>query len=331
MKWLMLPLMAGKPWNGQTIHAEPLGGSESAVAYLARALAKKGENVTVVTHGTGCVVDDVTYINNTAGSTVGQIPWDVVLSSRWPQILTQPWKAKARVLWFHDLPADRELAVADLYVFISEYQKAQYRFREGARSATIGDGVDESFLNTSVPERDKTRLIWTSNPDRGLPVAVKIMKEVRKRWPDLELHVFGRSSVYGWPDANERPFRYHDSFMKECGVILHDPLPRSLLRNELAKSWAFFYPTTWPETFCMAALEAQACGTPVIASPYGALPETVKGGVLTYDFLNAISQLRNARRWEKLSVQGMEFATTQTWDLVADAWIKEVNNAITKS
>jgi glycosyltransferase involved in cell wall biosynthesis len=73
----------------------------------------------------------------------------------------------------------------------------------------------------------------------------------------------------------------------------------------------------------MAALEAQSVGTPVIASPYGGLLETVKGGILSYDFLNAVSQLRNKRRWEKLSVAGIEFARENTWSRVADKWLEE--------
>jgi glycosyltransferase involved in cell wall biosynthesis len=109
-------------------------------------------------------------------------------------------------------------------------------------------------------------------------------------------------------------------------VFIHDPLPRHLLFNELKSAWAMFYPTYWPETFCMSALEAQACGTPVIAPPYGALTETVKGGVLTYDFLNAVSQLRNKRRWQKVSLAGVGWARENTWEHRAQQFIREAGS-----
>jgi glycosyltransferase involved in cell wall biosynthesis len=38
-------------------------------------------------------------------------------------------------------------------------------------------------------------------------------------------------------------------------------------------------PGSWPEPFGLVAIEALACGTPVIARPTGALPEIVRDGV----------------------------------------------------
>jgi glycosyltransferase involved in cell wall biosynthesis len=74
----------------------------------------------------------------------------------------------------------------------------------------------------------------------------------------------------------------------------------------------------------MVALEAQACGTPVIASPVAALNETVKGGILTNDFANAVSQLQNKSRWAKLSKSGKEFAAEHSWPQVAMRWEQNV-------
>jgi glycosyltransferase involved in cell wall biosynthesis len=210
---------------------------------------------------------------------------------------------------------------ADHVIFISVIQGLAWHLDlDDPRVHVIGDGIDADLLGQALPPRDPNRLIWASNPDRGLPIAAHIFQEIRKRWPDFELHIFGRSSVYGWDPNVEAPY-----IPRQCdreNVFLHDPLPRSQLMQELARSWAFFYPTWWPETYCMAALEAQAAGTPVIASPVGALSETVKGGVLTFDFLNAVSQLRNQRRWTKLSCAGIEWASMNTWDSVAARWIE---------
>ena len=71
----------------------------------------------------------------------------------------------------------------------------------------------------------------------------------------------------------------------------------------------------------MAALEAQAAGTPIVCSRYGALPETVAGGIPTFDFVNAISQLRNKNRYKKLSEIGMEYAQGKDWDDRAVEWV----------
>jgi glycosyltransferase involved in cell wall biosynthesis len=47
----------------------------------------------------------------------------------------------------------------------------------------------------------------------------------------------------------------------------------------IGKARAFIFPVTWPEPFGLVVTEALACGTPVIASPEGAVPEIVRDGV----------------------------------------------------
>ena len=46
-----------------------------------------------------------------------------------------------------------------------------------------------------------------------------------------------------------------------------------------ASSHATLMPGHWPEPFGLVAIEALACGTPVIARPVGALPEIVRDGI----------------------------------------------------
>ena len=41
---------------------------------------------------------------------------------------------------------------------------------------------------------------------------------------------------------------------------------------------ALLFPIDWPEPFGLAMIEAMACGTPVIAYPFGSVPEVVDEG-----------------------------------------------------
>ena len=81
----------------------------------------------------------------------------------------------------------------------------------------------------------------------------------------------------------------------------------------------------------MAALEAQAAGVPVLSSPLGGLPETVKGGVLTYDYINGVSQLRNKSKWGKLSASGKEYAATRGWETLATKWLGVLEDSLTRA
>lgn len=321
MKIVITPTIAGKPWNGATLYEQSLGGSESAVAYLARELARRSHEVVVFTHGQAGNFEGVNYRHINEVSLSGVPACDVHISSRWIDILyssTAPFKA----LWFHDMPYPVPSSLpVNLAVFLSEAHAGAW----GADLASpaveiIGDGVDLTLFS-GMELRDETKLVWISNPDRGLYLACKIFREqVLPRWPDFKLFVYGRAAVYGWPETQERMFLPPPEWVKDGSIVLKEPLPKLALARELMRSWALFYPTYWPETFCMAALEAQAAGTPVITSDVGALKETVKGGIVTNDFVNAVSQLRNVGRWRRLSEAGKTHAAEFSWAAIAAQW-----------
>ncbi|GAG96811.1 unnamed protein product, partial [marine sediment metagenome] len=58
-------------------------------------------------------------------------------------------------------------------------------------------------------------------------------------------------------------------------VTLLGALSKRELYRELAASTLVLYPTEFPEVSCISMMEAAACGTPVVATRYAALEETV--------------------------------------------------------
>jgi glycosyltransferase involved in cell wall biosynthesis len=50
----------------------------------------------------------------------------------------------------------------------------------------------------------------------------------------------------------------------------------------LQGAFCLFNPIAWPEPFGMVMIEALACGTPVVTTPFGAAPEIVEDGVVGY-------------------------------------------------
>jgi glycosyltransferase involved in cell wall biosynthesis len=63
------------------------------------------------------------------------------------------------------------------------------------------------------------------------------------------------------------------------GVTVHQGVPRASLWAAMARAAVLLYPARWEEPFGMAAAEAQACGTPVVAFRRGGLSEVIMDGV----------------------------------------------------
>jgi glycosyltransferase involved in cell wall biosynthesis len=63
------------------------------------------------------------------------------------------------------------------------------------------------------------------------------------------------------------------------GVTVHPGIPRASLWEAMARAAVVLCPSRWDEPFGLAAAEAQACGTPVIAFRRGGLGEVIVDGV----------------------------------------------------
>ncbi|MGZ3704460.1 MAG: glycosyltransferase [Bdellovibrionota bacterium] len=67
----------------------------------------------------------------------------------------------------------------------------------------------------------------------------------------------------------------------------------------LQNAGALLFPVIWEEPFGLVSVEAMACGTPVVATPRGALPEIVtrESGVLADTFEGLVDGVRNCGKF----------------------------------
>jgi glycosyltransferase involved in cell wall biosynthesis len=348
MRICFYPAMEGKPWNGHSLDHEPLGGSEAAVAAIARSLAARGHEVFVFSRGEPGEFDDVVYLPFERAKTILlTLPLDVLVCSRDMVPVTWATRAPLRILWCHDMPQGPLPKPFDLYVFVSNFQAnltTRLGFADSKRVRIAQNGVDLRFFRAASPRSSGfavdhvATLAWLSNPERGLWHAARILELVRQAYPNAELHVFGRNSIYGWNAESEHVYYPEDATPQDLIALgdaspikVHEAQPRPALAECLRSMDLVVYPTWWPETFCMAALEAQAAGVPVVATQLAALPETVKGGLLVpgcpgvddYDRRFAqmvVHLLRDDKTYQRLSRAARAYAETMDWSQHALQW-----------
>jgi glycosyltransferase involved in cell wall biosynthesis len=106
------------------------------------------------------------------------------------------------------------------------------------------------------------------SPEKGAAEAIDIARAAETR-----IDVYG--DAYDAEYAREQI----DPWRNVPGVAVHPGVPRASLWAVMAQAAVVICPARWDEPFGMAAAEAQACGTPVIAFRRGGLGEMITDGV----------------------------------------------------
>jgi glycosyltransferase involved in cell wall biosynthesis len=119
------------------------------------------------------------------------------------------------------------------------------------------------------------------SPEKGAADAVDIARAA-----GLPIDVYGDVYDPGYARDEIDPRRSWP------GVTVHEAVPRTTLWEAMAKAAVVLFPVRWEEPFGMAAAEAQACGTPVVAFRRGGLSEVIMDGVT--GFLVSPGDLRAA-------------------------------------
>jgi glycosyltransferase involved in cell wall biosynthesis len=290
-------------YNVRTPLERPLGGSQSALCYLAAELARQGHRVSLLTAtsqpgptlGVNCL-----SAPNTPISFLSQ-PFDAVVvlngpAGVGPQLRPRLAPATPLVLWTqhaHDQPAMQDLGrpevrgAWDAVVCVSEWHRACMVAHHGldpSRVAVLRNAVAPAFENLFRGGDELTRakagrlvLAYTSTPFRGLDVLLAVFPEVRQVFPEAELEVYSSMKVYQEDEAGDECKPLYDRCRSTPGVRYAGSVPQPALAAALRPASVLAYPNTFAETSCIAAMEALAAGLLLVTSDLGALPETTMG------------------------------------------------------
>lgn len=286
---LVIDNICPKPYHAASL--EGLGGTELTVSVVVQALAKRGHKVCVEMHN----ATGTTYLDGVIWGpkkTVDGGDWkpEHVIVLRIPEALLE---ARERFpdaklyFWCHDMfspeAAMQTLAAWKVtnpqYLFaVSEYHRAQIRnafsqltlpkqglpedLRISPKIRAVYPPIAQDLAPDATPY-DKNKMCFISSPHKGLDHALDLFKHIRRKLPDLELHITN-------PGYYETK-RTTQEGVKVLGSVGHAEVI-SLLRSSLC---LFFPNTVFPETFGRVYAESEAVGTPVLTHNLGSATEVL--------------------------------------------------------
>ncbi|HCV32222.1 MAG TPA: TIGR03032 family protein [Microcoleaceae bacterium UBA9251] len=286
-------------YDTETPYRQPLGGSQSALCYLAVALAAMGHEVYLCNHtskpgvyrGVNCC-----SLTNLSQELLTTLDAAIVLNH--PETGTQlkpllGEKTKL-ILWMQhacDQPAAKPLQCLELMydsiIFVSEWQKQLYLQQFNLKNLQIGvmkNAIAPAFErlfdegeNILTQKLQPPVLTYTSTPFRGLDLLLDIFPKIRRRFPGVRLKVFSSLKVYQVAENRDEWEPLYQRCAETAGVEYVGSLTQPELARELRSINILAYPNTFAETSCISVMEALASGCFVVTSNWGSLPETTAG------------------------------------------------------
>ncbi len=277
---------------GGILEKQGVHGVETTYLEMSSEFAKLGHDVFLFCNiNKEHIYDDVNYIPyQNINEYIGLGP-DVVITSRWFDALYYENNSK-KVIWLQDAhfaDPNRPDAFnkADLVICSSPWHR-QYiaqRFEHGIKSdkiRVIPLGIRKNIFNQFVP-KEKFRVIYSSNPDRGLYILADMWEELTEKIPEIKLDVlYGWQGLMTWgntPEWKNSIEQQKDKLQEKLGkfnnVNFVGRVTKDMVAKYLLRSVVVLYPNNFWETFCLTALESQAAGTPMITTDMGALGTTL--------------------------------------------------------
>jgi glycosyltransferase involved in cell wall biosynthesis len=211
------------------------------------------------------------------------------------------------------------------YVAISEAQRSH--MPELPYAGVVYNGVDLERYPFRAAKEDFVLFLGRAAPEKGARRAALAARAAGMRLV-LAVKTADRTEEQHW-ERDVRP-------LLEPGDVVLGEITFEEKVDLLSRARAVLFPIDWDEPFGLVMTEAMACGTPVIATPRGSVPEVVAAGLTGFvipveDFparaaeaLGRIGDVDPAacREWvaERFSKEVMVEGYERVFDRVVAAW-----------
>lgn len=294
--FLALGITPEKVYGGM-IDKVGVGGVETTYIELAKDLSRMGHTVFLF-----CNCDDdhiyngVYYIPyqkmETYTGFIGEnIHPDVIITSRWFDSLYFE-NESIKIIWFQDAyfaePNRPDVfSKANGIVCSSKWHRNYIaeRYSHGIKAEKIRIiplGIRKELFQGKM-EKDPNKVIYSSNPDRGLYILLNMWEEITKEVPDIQLYIYygweglktwGKSKE--WEDSvNQQMKNAYDKASSFNNIHFKGRVTKKELAEEMLTASLCVYPNNFWETSCLTSLECQMAGVPTVTTDRGALKTTL--------------------------------------------------------
>ena len=257
-------------------------------------------------------------------------------------------KDRINVLWMHHFVNQKEaknlgskdfINKLDWIVYNSNWnleQHIKYFHVPQNKSVVIKNAIEKiSFVEKPS---DKISLNYHTTPWRGLKILLKVFKNLNLE--NVELNVCSSTIIYGKKFDSLLGKTYKELF-DECkntkNVNYFGFFKNEKIIEKLKKMHICAYPSIWPETSCISAIESMAAGCEVVTTSLGALNETCSpfGKIINFEktpealkvkyseaLLNSIKNFWSEKTQKKLRLQRETINSTYSWDVRSAEWKK---------
>jgi glycosyltransferase involved in cell wall biosynthesis len=297
--------LLGLEYDGDTVKHRGLGGSESAIIYMARELTKIGFNVDVVCNNPNGIttVDNVQYIDHSFHHVLDRT-YDVFISSRSVEPFRSNNKYAAlamncnhRVVWLHDTFCEGEQDLEAMvvqgfiheiftlsdwhtnYVLNSQHGPARNFDMLKNHVFQTRNGVMQHIPFVVPTAKDLNHFVYNASATKGLePLLKEVWPLIKEQLPRARLTCIGGFYQLkdGHKDEQQKTVEQYASneALKALDVTFTGVINQKQIAEIYANAYMTVYPTAFPETFGISTLESLMYNTPVVTCRFGALEET---------------------------------------------------------
>jgi glycosyltransferase involved in cell wall biosynthesis len=136
--------------------------------------------------------------------------------------------------------------------------------------ANCPNAIDLSLYPAKPHKGDYLLFLGRMSPDKGCHRAIGVAMEL-----DLPLKIAGKSR-----ERSERQYfaEFVEPHLGHHGIEYFGEVSHGQKVELLQGARATLFPVEWEEPFGLVMIESMACGTPVIATRHGAVPEVIEHG-----------------------------------------------------